>query len=155
MAKYGTFTNGSVLTAAEANDFLVPNSVSPILWQTNPMTMTNSVGLWYRVNKLVFYTFTSQVAPGDTPVAGSPIIINLPSSGAVSTTRCVGSAVFIDKGTPDVYRLLRCVKLPANQVAFLSSTATSLTSYLGTTNGPAVTLAVGDVIQGSIVYEGA
>jgi hypothetical protein len=40
-------------------------------------------------------------------------------------------------------------------MAFISSFATSLTTYVGMTNGPALTLASGDDIQTTIVYEAA
>jgi hypothetical protein len=153
MATYGTFVDGNVLTAAEANDFLASTTVTPVVRQNATMTLSEGVGRRYRVNDLVYYTFTCTIS-GGSPTAGTRIEVDLPITAVSDTQRSIGVGFFIDN-SPSSYILTRIVKVSTTRMAFLTATSTSLTSYLGTTNGPAITLAASDAIQGFVVYEAA
>ncbi len=153
MATFGTFVDGVSLKASELNDFFERSVVVPTLRQN--VTITGIAGndmFYYVVNKVV-YGFL-RVGGNSAGTAGTRIEVDLPVTAASSSVRVIGSGYFRD-ASPVSVRVVRIVQVSTTRMAFLTDTATSLTSYLGTTNGPAVTLAANDYIGGSFVYKAA
>jgi hypothetical protein len=153
VATFGTFVDGVSLKASELNDFFISTSVVPTLRQNVTITgiAGNSIS-YFVVNKVVYGFF--RAGGNSAGTAGNRIEVDLPVTAASSSVRVIGSGFFRD-ASPVSVRVVRIVQVSTTRMAFLTDTATSLTSYLGTTNGPAVTLAANDYVCGSFVYEAA
>jgi hypothetical protein len=153
VATFGTFVDGVSLKASELNDFFASKVIVPTLRQG--VTITGIQGnniFYYVVNKVVYGFFT--VGGNSAGTAGTRIEVDLPVTATSSSVRVIGSGFFRD-ASPVSVRVVRIVQVSTTRMAFLTDTATSLTSYLGTTNGPAVTLAANDYVCGSFVYKAA
>lgn len=152
MATYGTFVDGVSLKASEANDFFAWTVFTPVLRQSNVVTLTQAIGQYARVNSVVIASFF--VRAGGNGTSNNRIEIDLPVAAASTNRRIIGCGHVVDANLSD-YFLISAVQYSTTRVAFLSNTGTSLTSYVGTTNGPAMTLANDDRIQCLLVYEAA
>jgi hypothetical protein len=157
MATYGTFVDGVSLKAAEANDFLVWTTFTPVLKQSNTVNLTgapSTVGRYARVNKLVLVRIACQVATAATGTANNAIEINLPVTASTASMRVVGSAQLRDNSATD-YILAVPVLNSTTTIRFLANAGTSLTSYVGLTGAPTLTLAEGDTVACFLSYEAA
>jgi hypothetical protein len=154
MATFGTFANGVSLKAVELNDFLVWTSFTPVLRQSATVATVASgrVGRYASVNKLIYVNYNMQANGAGT--ASNRFEVDLPLTAVSSSGRVAGFGVFFDASSSTIYQIIP-VLVSTTRFAFITSSATSLTSYLGTTNGPAITLAVSDQLQFSVVYEAA
>lgn len=151
MATFGTFTDGSVLKAAEINDMFVATTFTPAVKQdVNITNGTIAISRYYKVNKLVMCAVTLTVTSSGG--SNNPILINLPVTAKANSFRVIGSGYHLASGT---VRLLRAVQYSTTQMAFFSESATSLTAYFGTTAGGGNTLANGHTIGAVIMYEAA
>jgi len=157
MATFGNFVDNTTLKATELNDLLKPTSVIPILRQSNTLPLVASVnrlGLYQVVNKLVFFQMHALVDTGGAGTANNRIEVDLPVAAAANSVRVLGDGYIEDDNVEDVLRVA-VVRVSTTRVAFLAQASTSLTTFVGQTNGPALTLAVGDSVGFSIVYEAA
>jgi hypothetical protein len=153
MATYGTFVDGVSLKAAEANDFLSWVSFTPSATQGGAAIGVDvAIGRYAVVNKLVMCHFVIDF--NGTGVAGNRIEVTLPITALSSSARVIGTGYFWDASATDIIRAVP-LQYSTTKVAFLTNTGTSLTSYLGTTNGPAVTIADNDFLSALIFYEAA
>ena len=152
MATYGTFVDGVSLKASEANDFFEWTVFTPVLRQSNVVSLNQAIGQYARVNDVVIAAIFVQANAGGT--LNNRIEIDLPVAAASTNRRVIGFGATRDSSASDFF-LVSAVQYSTTRVAFLSNTGTSLTSYVGTTNGPAITLANGDSIQCLLTYEAA
>ena len=154
MATYGTFADGVSLKAAEANDFFVWEDFTPVVTQSNTMTFTGSIRARYaRVNKLVFVNFAAIF--NTTGTSNNSIEFTLPVTASSTSFRVVGSALFKDASNSNQFILGIPVLSSTTACRFLSNTSTSMTTYIGLTNGPNLTLASNDLITVRLMYEAA
>lgn len=144
--------DGVSLKASEANDFFKWTSFTTVCRQSNAITADQSFGKYAQVNKTVIYVFRFRA--GGAGTAGNRIEIDLPVTAASSSVRVIGSALFNDQSASD-WITCNAVQFSTTRLAFLTNTGTSLTSYLGTTNGPAITVAINDFLGGVVSYEAA
>mgnify|MGYP000293565503 CR=1 FL=1 len=154
MATFGTFVDGTSLKASELNDLFRQKSDAsgtPV-YQSGIVTQGAGSLRYFTVAKFVIGFFYASISGAGT--AGNRIEAALPVTAASSSVRVIGSGLFRDN-SPLGFRAIRVVQYSTTRMAFLTDTATSLTSYLGTTNGPAVTLANNDQLFGSFIYEAA
>lgn len=156
MATFGTFVDGATLKAAELNDLLKPTSFTPVLRQSNTVTTqaTQRVGLYQVVNKLVFVQVNAVVNAGSSGTANNRIEVDLPVTAAANSVRVIGCGYIEDDSAADVFRVA-VVQVSTTRVAFLAEASTSLSTYVGQTGGPTLTLAELDSVGFSIVYEAA
>lgn len=162
MATFGTFVDDVSLKASELNGFLKPTLSVPVLRQSNVILPqpANSVsapyGVYFQVNKLVIYVwrFQSNDSSG-TGTGGNAIELDLPVTAASNSVRVIGSGFYVDLGAVPPFFRMSVVQFSTTKARFITGSATSLTSYLGLTNGPALTVANGDRFNGMIVYEAA
>lgn len=153
MATYGTFVNGVSLKAAEVNDFFAWTTFTGVLKQSNTVGASTNRCRYAKVNKLIHVTFNFTTnGPG---TAGNAVEVNLPFNAASASARVSGIGIITDQSTLTSYTVIPVLN-STSTVRFLTSSATSLTSYFGLTNGPAITLANdGDRVNFSMVYEAA
>lgn len=152
MATYGTFVNGVSLKAAEVNDFFVWTTFTGVLKQPGTLSTSNNVCRYARVNDLVHVSYWFIALSAGT--ASNSVEVNLPITAATTSSRTVGFGSIRDDSTSTTYNVVPVLN-STTTVRFLTSSATSLTSYFGLTNGPAITLASGDSLTFSVVYEAA
>lgn len=154
MATYGTFVDNVSLKFSEVNDFFVPQTIaSPVLTQGVNVTYGNDrLMAYYQVNKFVHGNFYLNVT--GTGTLNSRIEVDLPVAAASSSVRVIGEALISDISAV-LYRVCRIVQFSTTKMAFLTDSATSLTTYLGQTNGPNIRLALNDTLWGSFRYEAA
>lgn len=154
MATFGTFVDGVSLKASEMNSLLASVQSLPVIRQPGIIAASSAqLGRYYIVNKLVFYNFSWSTNSNGT--ANNRIELDLPVTAASNSIRVIGSAYYVDSGASPLYYRVAIVQYSTTRAAFLSETTTSLTTYLGQTNGPGFTLGAGDAITGTIVYEAA
>lgn len=99
MAEFGTFTSGSVLTAAELNAAGTWTSFTPS-W-TN-LTPGNGVvsATYSKFNKILFVRVKLIAGSTTTFGSGSPFVMTLPASLSQDTNQnFIGWAYFLDSGT--------------------------------------------------------
>jgi hypothetical protein len=152
MATYGTFVNGVSLKAAEVNDFFKWTTFTGVVKQPGTLGTSSNICRYARVNDLVIATFNFKVLGAGT--ASNRIEVNLPITASTTSSRSIGFGTIRDDSTSTFYRVVPVLNATGT-MAFISSFATSLTTYVGMTNGPALTLASNDDIQATIVYEAA
>jgi len=152
MATYGTFANGVSLKAAEVNDFFVWTSFTPLARQSVTFSYSAGIGRYAKVNKLVHAVCYFRVTSAGTP--GNALECDLPVTAATTSMRTVGWGIIGDDSTSTFYNVYPVLS-STTRVRFLTSSATSLTSYFGLTNGPAITFASNDSAEFHIVYEAA
>lgn len=154
MATFGTFVDGVSLKASEINGLFSSVVSLPVIRQPAiVLGRSTVVGRYFIVNKLVFYSFTW--ATSNTGTANNRIELDLPVTAASNSMRVIGSGIYGDSGaSPSNFRVA-IVQYSTTRAAFLSETTTSLTTYVGQTNGPGLTLANNDSFSGFIVYEAA
>lgn len=152
MATYGTFVDGVTFKASEANDFLVWTSFTPQIFQGGAALglLGGARSSYARVNDLIIYQLTVTMSTSSAS-AGSAIEALLPINASADTPRVIGSGFILGSSNLDRFAVVR---QSATRVRFLSDTTTSLTTFIGQTNGPAITL-TGNQIQFSIMYEAA
>jgi hypothetical protein len=154
MATYGTFVDDVSLKASEANDFLSWVNFTPVLRQSVTVSTftTGRIARYAQVNKLVIVQFYLLITGAGTP--NNAIEMNLPVTASSSSIRVVGSAWFLDGSVSDV---INCVPVlnSTTTFRFLANAGTSLTSYVGLTGAPSLTLASNDFFQGYLMYEAA
>jgi hypothetical protein len=157
MATYGTFVDGVSLKAAEANDFFVWTTFTPVLKQSNTVNIQgfpSTVGRYARVNKLILVNIRCAVSPASTGTANNAIEINLPVAAATTSSRVVGRVSFSDF-SPSNRFVGVAVLNSTTTVRFLANAGTSLTSYVGLTGAPTFTLAESDSVSCFLMYETA
>lgn len=153
MATFGTFVDGVSLKASELNSFFETTSWNPSITQGVGLGEAGGTeGFYFRVNKLVVCRFVA--LPVNTGTALNRVEINLPVTAASSSVRVIGTCFFFD-ASANTYRHCRVVQFSTTAMAFITETATSLTSYLGNTNGPAVQVTSPDSFRGYAIYEAA
>lgn len=153
MATYGTFVNGVSLKASEANDFFTEVAFTPVLRQSNVITAGNRNGAYFQVNKLVICSFL--FGAGGPGTGSNRIELDLPVTAASSSVEVIGQGFYFDAGAADPIILFRIVQFSTTRAAFLTDSGTSMTSYLGLANGPAITVANTDALLGTFIYEAA
>lgn len=153
MATFGTFVNGVPLKASELNDFFKVTTSLPTIRQSNTVTLNaNAQGRYFQVNKTVLYGFYGQCESAGT--VGNRIEVDLPVTAATNSVRVIGTGFFKDSSAVDCL-LVRVVQVSTTRAAFLTEQTNSLTAFLGQTNGPAITLASGDILSCTFQYEAA
>ena len=152
MATYGTFVDGVSLKASEVNDFFVWTTFTGVVKQSVTLSTSTNVCRYARVNDLIHVTYRFTISTAGT--ASNSVEVNLPIAAVSTSARSVGFGSISDSSTSTTYYVVPVLN-STTTVRFLTSTATSLTSYFGLTNGPAITLASGDAMLFSIVYETA
>lgn len=150
MATYGTFVDGVSLKAAEANDFFTDINFTPVLRQSTVPTLSTAAGAYLRVNKIVFAWF--RVVASSSGSTGNRIEIDLPVTAASSSVEVIGAGFYLDASATS-YRHMAIVQFSTTRMAFLTSTGTSMTTYLGLTNGPNLRVETGDSFWGHVQYE--
>lgn len=150
MATYGTFVDGVTLKASEINDFFVRKTFTPVVAQSGTVTASSVTGRYYIVNKLVFCLIRWVCSGNGT--AGSQIDMTLPVTATSNTNGVIGSGWFRDASSGINYPFC-AVQISTTKMAFLTSSADSVSTYLGETNGPAITLANADYIYAMLMYE--
>jgi hypothetical protein len=154
MATYGTFVDDVSLKASEINDFFTWVNFTPVLKQNVTVSTTTAtrIARYARVNKLIMVYFSLPVS--GTGTANNAIEINLPVAASTSSIRVVGSARFFDQNALDTFNFVPVLN-STTTFRFLANAGTSLTSYVGLTGAPGLTLASGDSIRVSLMYETA
>lgn len=153
MATYGTFADGVSLKAAEANDFFKWTSFTPVVKQSNTVSTSGvSLGKYAKVNKLVVVYIDLRIISSGS--SNQPIEVDLPVAASSSSIRVIGTARFFDLSVGNLFLAVPVLN-GVNTLRFLSNTSTSLTTFVGLTNGPALTLASGDTIFMRLMYETA
>jgi len=152
MATFGTFVDGATLKATELNDLLKRTQFVPVVRQPNSITITSSVGFYQQVNKLVFCQIKLRLTNPGT--VNTRIEVDLPVTAATNSERVVGFGFIEDDSANDVLRVA-VVRVSTTRVAFLAEGSTSLTTYVGQTGGPTLTLESNDDLGFNIVYEAA
>lgn len=151
MATYGTFVDGVSLKASEVNDFFVWTTFTGVLKQGVTVATSSNASRYARVNDLIHVCYS--LKSGGLGTTGA-IEVDLPITAVSAAARTVGFGIFFDSDTSTTYSIVPALN-STTTVRFLTSSATSLTSYLGLANGPLITLANNDELQFSIVYEAA
>lgn len=157
MATFGTFVDGVSLKASEMNGLFASVVSAPVIRQPGIISTSGVLaprGSYYIVNKTVFYTFLWVNGTSGGGTANNRIELDLPVAAASNSMRVIGDGLYLDSSANLQFRVA-IVQYSTTRAAFLSETTTSLTTYLGQTNGPGLTLAVDDRITGLIVYEAA
>jgi hypothetical protein len=152
MATYGTFVDGVSLKAAEANDFFKWTTFTGVVKQSVTLSASTNTCRYAQVNKLIHVSFYFVIS--STGTTGNRVEVNLPVTAASSSIRTVGFGTIRDQSALTTYNVVPVLN-STTTVAFLSTSATSLTNYFGVTGGPTVTLASSDTVRCSIVYEAA
>jgi hypothetical protein len=158
MATFGTFVDNVSLKATELNGLLNAVSFDSVIRQPgviNPRSGSDGpYGRVFRVNKLVIYHF--RFRPSSSGSSNNRIELDLPVTAASNSMRVIGTASYIDvsAGGANFFRVA-VVQYSTTRAAFLSETTTSLTTYVGQTNGPNFIVADGDIISGTLMYEAA
>lgn len=154
MATFGTFVDGVSLKASELNDFFVNTAFTPVFRQSATINISSSARFssYQKVNKIVFYSAKVNVTGAGT--ANNRIEMDLPVAAAANSERIIGGGHIFDDSTTDIIRVA-AVRVSTTRVAFLSDLSTSLTTYLGQTGGPTLTIASGDRFSIFIAYEAA
>lgn len=152
MATYGTFVDGVSLKSSEVNDFLVWTTFTGVVKQPGTLSTSSNVCRYAKVNKLIHVSFSFAIISNGT--ASNRVEVNLPVAAVSTSARSIGFGEIVDFSTSTRYNVIPVLN-STTTVVFLTSSATSLTTYFGLTNGPAITLASSDVLQFSIVYEAA
>jgi len=156
MAAYGTFVDGVSLKAAEVNNFLVWTSFTPVLKQNVTVGISTSfkIAEYAQVNKLVVVIFSFRVANGQAGTANNAIQIDLPVTASSASMRVIGRAWLKDISTTDSILAVPVLN-STTTFRFLANAGTSLTSYVGLTGAPTLTLEQQDSMQGYLIYEAA
>jgi hypothetical protein len=152
VATYGTFVDNVTLKASEANDFFVWNigpSTNPVK-QSNTPAQSNYQRGYAQVNKMVCWYIWWQSAGNGT--SNNAITIDLPVAAAANSVRVIGAGYVFDNSVSDLIRVV-VVRRSTTQVSLLAEGSTSLSTYLGQTDGPTLTLQSGDNIAFTCFYE--
>lgn len=157
MATYGTFVDGVSLKASEINDFFDLQSFTPVFYQSGAVATqtgatTPRIGYYYQVNKIVFCQTHALFNASGT--ANNRIEFELPVTAAANAERVIGTGFIYDLSATDLIRVA-VVRVSTTRVALLTNLSTSLTTYLGQTGGPTLTLALSDSISLTMRYEAA
>lgn len=140
------FSAGQILTAAQLNGLATWEGwtgYTPTFTQTATITKTVGHAVYSKVGRIVTATFNLSATSAGT--AGGTVSVGLPFTSAVAAQAGVG--LFLDASTSTRYVL---VALTAGDVVTFRADVVS-TAPFG--SAPAVTVASGDSIQGSITYE--
>jgi hypothetical protein len=153
MATFGTFVDDVSLKANELNDFLKRTTFTSVLTQGSVVSQQQQgQGFYFQVNKLVLCVVRCR--PSTSGTLNQRIEVDLPVAAVSSSVRVIGGGYVYDSSDNDV-TLLRVVQYSTTKVAFLTETTTSLTTYLGQSNGPALQIANNDDIFFHCVYAAA
>lgn len=146
------FAAGHILTAADF-DTLFPTGVgawtgyTPTFTQSATITKTVQRAAYMKIGRLV--TVNYRLAATSAGTAGQAVRIGLPV--APSADFQAGTAIFSDSSTSTAYLLGAVCFASTSDLVFVSDGSGA--SLFG--QAPAVTVASGDIIQGSITYEAA
>lgn len=150
MATYGTFVDGTTLKASELNDFLTSITITPVISQPSTLNGTRA-GRYFKVNKFVFYQFYQAFSVSGT--ANNAIQVDLPVTAATNSVRLIGSGYYYVASTDIIP--ISIIRTSTTKASFLTDLSTSLSTFLGQTGGPTLTVASGDAISGCVYYEAA
>lgn len=155
MATFGTFVDGVSLKASEINGLFTSVQSLPVIRQPGVIAAATTVsGRYFIVNKLVFYSFSWSTSSG-SGTANNRIELDLPVTAASNSMRVIGQGIYQDVGGSPINFRVAIVQVSTTRAAFLSATTTSLTTYVGQTNGPGFTIGANDALSGTIVYQAA
>jgi len=153
MATFGTFVDGVTLKASELNDLFIRTSFTPVLRQPASISVLGGrIGFYQRVNDLILCQIN--VSATNIGTANNRIEIDLPVTAATNAERVVGFG-FIEDDSANVCYRVAVVRVSTTRVAFLAEGSTSLTTYVGQTGGPTLTIDTGDTVSLNIVYQAA
>lgn len=152
MATFGTFVDAVSLKASELNTLFQRTAFNPVMRQSNTISQSGAA-FYFQVNKVVVCTIN--FIAGSTGTAGNQVELDLPVTSSSGASRVIGYGYFFDFGAANPVRILRVVRISTTRVAFLTETATTMTQYLGLTNGPAITIASNDRVFCTFAYEAA
>lgn len=153
MATFGTFVDGNSLSASELNSFLGKTNFTPVVTQTVSLDrLAVSYARYFQVNKLVF--FQMYFGANSTGTANSRIEFDLPVTASSGSARVIGSGTIFDNSASDLIRVT-AVRVSTTKGAFFTDSSTSLTTYLGQTGGPTLTLSLDDYLYVNVIYEAA
>jgi heme O synthase-like polyprenyltransferase len=122
------------------------------LRQSNVVSLNQAIGQYARVNDVVIAAIFVQANASGT--SNNRIEIDLPVAAASTNRRVIGNGAVRDASLSD-FLLVSAVQYSTTRVAFFTNASTSLTTYLGQTGGPTLTLANSDSVQCLLVYEAA
>lgn len=153
MATFGTFVDGVSLKASELNSFLIKTTHTPVVRQSVTITNgSNTRAAYSQVNKMVFYSATIYLTSAGT--ANNRIEVDLPVTAATNSAFAIGFGNYEDNSATDMFNMV-AVRVSTTRVAFLTNSSTSLTTFLGQTGGPTLTIASPDVLFVTLFYEAA
>jgi hypothetical protein len=154
MATFGTFVNNVSLKASELNTFFARTAFTPVFRQSATITTSTSTrpSNYFIVNKLVFCSVRASATTSGT--SNNRIEFDLPVAAASNAERVIGSGFIEDNSANDIIRVI-AVRVSTTRVAFLTNASTSLSTYLGQTGGPTLTIANLDIFSLFLTYEAA
>lgn len=154
MADFGSFVNGVSLKASELNTLFQKTTFAPVMRQSAIVNAAaSSSAFYFRVNKVIVCTINFLANSAGT--ASNQVEIDLPVTASSGAARVIGHGFYFNFGAANPISLIRVVRISTTRIAFLSETATTMTQYLGLTNGPAITIASNDRVFCSFAYEAA
>lgn len=151
-----TWAAGETVTAANLNaqlkdfagGFGAWTSYTPAWTQSTTITKTTNYAKYARIQKTVFCQVQLIATGGGT--GGNAISVALPVTAAYSAALCIGSGSFYD-ASPSGHYAGAAILLSATTVGIYTSAST--TAAVGST--PSLTVATGDQIFLSLMYEAA
>lgn len=155
-----TWSPGDIPTAAQFNSNLTHtggawNTWTPVVTQSATPTMTVGQASYHRCGRKITATGTLNITGAGT--ANNPIIITLPVTARGSTADTIIGSVFIfDASGSTVWPAMAVLNSATTFKMFPMNISVNAGVYTGqTTAGGFTTLASGDTIDFSIVYEAA
>lgn len=154
MATFGTFVDGVSLAASELNSLLKNTTFTPTFRQSVTITTSSQTrpANYQQVNKMIFCHVQALATGAGT--ANNRIEFDLPVTAAANAERVIGGGFIYDDSATDVIRVA-VVRVSTTRVSFLTNLSTSLTTYLGQTGGPTLTIAANDRFSLFMRYEAA
>lgn len=140
--------DGTPLPAATLNTIGAAwESYTPTVTQGATITFTNTYSKYARINKIVIYSFNLALTSAGT--AANNLQITLPINVA-SGNRIAGMSQFYDASATTTY-INTTYQVSTSSMGFINSASGA--GAFGST--PAVTVANGDYLFGTIIYEAA
>ena len=118
---------------------------TPALTQPSAITKTVTLSRYYRVGRMIHWTFRLDVTGAGT--AGQAVGVELPVPAASGNALVCGSGYIYDASAPNLYQATAILG-STTVLNFFSGYTTTFTAFNGA-------LASGDVISGMVTYEAA
>ena len=118
---------------------------TPALTQPSAITKTVTLSRYYRVGRMIHWTFRLDVTGAGT--AGQAVGVELPVPAASGNALVCGSGYIYDASVPYLYQAT-AILASTSVLNFFSGYTTTFTAFNGA-------LANGDVISGMVTYEAA